>query len=68
MENNKKICKNKKCMKPLPNGYRHRYCESCRNCHIQGGKKILNGIVKTGGSVVFVAMGAALYNKKKPKE
>ena len=55
-------------MKPLPNGYRHRYCESCRNCHIQGGKKILKGIVKTVSSVAFVAMGAALYNKKKPKE
>lgn len=26
-----KFCKNRKCQKPLPIGYKHKYCESCRN-------------------------------------
>lgn len=26
-----KVCKNKKCQKSLPVGYKHRYCENCRN-------------------------------------
>ena len=26
-----KYCKNKDCNKPLPDGYKHKYCEACRN-------------------------------------
>ena len=26
-----KKCKNKKCQRPLPEGYKYKYCESCRN-------------------------------------
>lgn len=25
-----RICKNKKCQKVLPAGYKHKYCEACR--------------------------------------
>lgn len=39
MEN--KVCKNKKCMKFLPAGYKHRYCEACRNRQAQ---KLKNGL------------------------
>lgn len=38
MEN--KVCKNKKCMKPLPEGYKHKYCEACRNQHAQKVKMV----------------------------
>lgn len=26
-----KYCKNKDCNKPLPDGYKRKYCEACRN-------------------------------------
>lgn len=68
MENNKKICKNKKCMKPLPDGYKHKYCESCRNRYIQRGKNILKGIGSAACTVVVTAIGAALCKEKKPKK
>lgn len=35
-ESDVRVCKNKKCQKVLPEGYKHRYCEACRNKHAQG--------------------------------
>lgn len=26
-----KLCKNKKCQRPLPEGYKYKYCEHCRS-------------------------------------
>ena len=46
-----KICK--KCKKPLPNGYKHKKCESCRNKSIEE----IKNVGKVGLSVVaFVGM------------
>ena len=45
MEN--RVCKNKKCLKPLPEGYKHKYCEACRN---QQAQKVKNGF-KAAASV-----------------
>lgn len=28
-----RVCKNKNCQKILPEGYKHKYCEACRNQH-----------------------------------
>ena len=39
MEN--KVCKNKKCLKPLPEGYKHKYCEACRNQQVQNVLQLL---------------------------
>ena len=36
-----RVCKNKKCQKVLTAGYRHRYCEACRNKHAQTAKNVL---------------------------
>jgi hypothetical protein len=30
-ENKSRLCKNRQCLKPLPELYKYRYCESCRN-------------------------------------
>lgn len=30
-----RICKNKKCQKVLTAGYKHKYCEACRNKHAE---------------------------------
>ena len=45
MEN--RVCK--KCREPLPVGYRHQKCESCRNKTIQG--------IKNGGKVALSIVG-----------
>ena len=34
-ESDVRVCKNKKCQKVLPAGYKHRYCEACRNKHVR---------------------------------
>ena len=50
MEN--KVCK--KCQKPLPEGYKHKKCESCRNAQVQGVK---NGLKAAAGVAGAVAKG-----------
>lgn len=51
-----RVCKNKTCQKPLPVGYKHRYCEACRNLHIQNVKDIGKGAAVVAGSVANVAI------------
>ena len=34
-----KLCKNKKCQRPLPEGYKYKYCEHCRSERAQKIKK-----------------------------
>ncbi len=54
-----KVCKNKKCQKPLPIGYKHRYCENCRNEQAKQvkdlGKAALSLAMVVGSVVVTVA-------------
>lgn len=49
MEN--KVCKNKKCLKPLPEGYKHKCCEACRNQQAQKVKNGLKAVAGVAGSV-----------------
>ncbi|MCJ0595369.1 hypothetical protein MMJ01_09610 [Enterococcus cecorum] len=42
-ENKIKVCKDKKCGRVLPVGYKHKYCESCRNQHAETAKNTLKG-------------------------
>lgn len=66
MENRK--CKNKKCKRSLPKGYKHRYCENCRNDGIKlikdTGKAALGMVVLVGGPVV-AAIAKGKINLKK---
>lgn len=55
-------------MKPLPDGYKHRYCESCRNRYIQGGRNVLLGAASILGTAVLSVVSAAFSREKKPKE
>ena len=63
-----KVCKNKKCQKPLPVGYKHKYCESCRNGQVKQVKKVgeaaLSLAVVVGGTVVTVATKGKINLKK----
>ncbi len=45
-----RVCKNKDCKKVLPEGYKYKYCEACRNKQAQNTKKVLKGV---GGLFIF---------------
>lgn len=62
MEN--KVCKNKKCLKPLPEGYKHKYCEACRNQQAQKVKKV----ARVAGIVACVAVTIVTAGKVNPKK
>lgn len=62
MEN--KVCKNKKCLKPLPKGYKHKYCEACRNKHAQKMKNSLKAV----GTVACFAVTIVTAGKINPKK
>ena len=67
-ENEIHFCKNKKCMKPLPEGYKHKYCEACRNNHAEAAKNALKGVVATAGTALSVVVVVATKGKINPKE
>lgn len=63
-----RVCKNKKCQKILPDGYRHRYCEACRNQQSQTVKNAIKGIggfAATAASVVLIVITGGKINPKK---
>lgn len=63
-----KFCKNKKCHKILPAGYKHKYCEACRNQHAKTTKNILKGVgacAATAASVAILAASGGKINLKR---
>lgn len=54
-----KRCKNKKCQRILPDGYKHKYCENCRNAQAQKVKKFGKGALSVaviiGGTIATAA-------------
>ena len=46
-------CKNKKCKKVLPKGYKFKYCENCMNNRAHNTKKAIKILLGTAG-VVFL--------------
>ena len=59
-----KRCKNKKCQKPLPEDYKYRYCEHCRNKHADTFKQIRN----VAGGLLVVALTVVTKGNFKPKK
>lgn len=62
-----RVCKNKKCQKILPEGYKYGYCEACRNKHAQTAKNVLKKIsagAATVASVAVVVTGRKINSKK----
>ena len=63
-----KKCKNKKCPKILPEGDKHKYCESCRNQQAQkvkNGLKSVSGIAGTAACFAITIVTAGKINPKK---
>ena len=61
MEN--KVCK--KCQKPLPDGYKHKKCESCRNKQVQSVKNGFKAAAGVAASFAVVIMTKGKINPKK---
>lgn len=60
MESAQRVCKNKNCRKALPEGYKHWYCEACRNKHAQNLKKAGEGVLGVAGVVLLAVTGKNL--------
>ena len=74
-ESDVRVCKNKKCQKVLPAGYKHRYCEACRNKHAltaknspARSKNVLRGIGAGAATVASVAVVVVTGGKINPKK
>ena len=63
-----RVCKNKKCQKILPSGYKYEFCEACRNKRAETTKKVAKGTaaaVATAGSIaLLVITGGTLRVKR----
>lgn len=53
-------CKNKKCQRALPEGYKHKYCENCRNEHVKKIKDAGKAVAGTVAGVAVIVGGTAL--------
>ncbi|WP_422111684.1 hypothetical protein HXT30_01625 [Gardnerella sp. DNF00571G] len=62
-----RVCANKNCQKVLPPGYRHRYCEACRNKQAEKVKGALKGLGAAAGTVAAVAVALVTSGKIGPK-
>lgn len=61
-----KYCKSKDCKKALPEGYKHKYCEACRNKHAENTKKTLKAVGGAVGGAVAVVLVALTAGKINP--
>ena len=64
MEN--KVCK--KCQKPLPEGYKHKKCEACRNVQVQNVKNGLKATVGAVGAIASITVVIVTKGQIKPKK
>lgn len=62
-----RVCKNKKCLKPLPEGYKHKYCEACRNQQAQKVKNGFKAAASVAGTLACVVVTVVTAGKVKPK-
>lgn len=55
-------------MKPLPEGYKHKYCEACRNQQVQKVKNGFKAAAGVAGTVACVAVTIVTAGKVNPKK
>lgn len=66
--NENRVCRNKKCQRPLPAGYKHRYCEACRNKQAENLKTAGKAALGALGTAACVAIAIVTNGKINPKE
>lgn len=59
-----KKCKNKKCLRMLPKGYKYKYCENCRNEQTEQFKRVLGIVVMIGGTAITIATKGKINSTK----
>lgn len=64
MEN--KVCK--KCQKPLPEGYKPKKCEACRNAQVQSVKNGLKATAGAAGAIASIVVVIVTKGKVNPKK
>ena len=62
-----RVCKNKKCQKVLPDDYKYKYCEACRNQQAQTAKTALKRIGTGVGIATSIAVAVITGEKINPK-
>lgn len=55
-------------MKPLPEDYKHKYCEACRNQQAQKVKNGFKAVAGVAGTVACVAVTIVTAGKVNPKK
>lgn len=63
-----KKCKNKQYQRNLPEGYKYKYCENCRNEQVKQmkkGSKVLGVFLAMGSVVLTVAIKGNINLRKK---
>ena len=63
MEN--KMCK--KCQKPLPEGYKYKQCESCRNIQVRGVRNGMKAAVGVAGAIASFTVVVVTKGKVNPR-
>lgn len=58
-----KKCKNKKCQRALPDGFKYKYCENCRNKRIAPIMKAKK-IIPVAAGVTFAILTKGKFPKK----
>lgn len=67
-KSNQRVCNNKNCQKILPEGYKHKYCEACRNQHAHVAKNVLKGIGAGAATALSVAVVVVTGGRINPKK
>lgn len=63
MKIEQRLCKNKKYQKPLPEGYKHRYCEACRTQQAHNAKNAGKAVLSVVDVIGTTALGVITKGK-----
>lgn len=66
MEKKQRMCM--KCKRPLPEGYRHIFCESCRTKQAEDVKKVTKKVMGVTAAVASIAVVIGTAGKINPKD
>ena len=57
-------CRNKKCQRDLPEGYKHKYCEHCRNTYVKRGKDWMKAAAGVAGSFALLILTKGKFDTR----
>lgn len=57
-------CKNKNCQKPLPEAYKYKYCENCRNEYVKQVKNVGKTLLALVGTTAIAVVTKGRIDQK----